>query len=315
MNWKLKALIQNGVALLPSKLSYSVYYLIQRRLGGLAAADPTDTLCGGVRLLERINKQGRTAHGKSFLEIGTGRRLNLPISLWLCGAEKIFTIDVNPYLTAELVWEDLEYIRKNESRIVALFGDHSRHPLFIRRFKELLSWTSNDLNGFLTLINTAYVVQKDSDELSLPSRIIDFHVSRSVLEHIPPTVMAGILKESKRLLRPDGLLVHSINLTDHFSHSDNSISSVNFLKFSERVWGLIAGNRFMYQNRLRIDDFLGLFSAAGLKVLLHETEIDRKALMALEGGLKIDKRFRDKTISVNATATAWILAEVPVSGL
>jgi hypothetical protein len=31
-------------------------------------------------------------------------------------------------------------------------------------------------------------------------------------------------------------LVHNIDFTDHFSHSDPSISSVNFLQFSESQW-------------------------------------------------------------------------------
>ena len=277
----------------------------------MTVTNPVEELKTGIKFIERIQAQGRTAQSKSFLEIGTGRRLNLPISIWLCGAERIFTVDVNPYLTTELVIEDIEYIRHNNDKIIELFGVHARQPLFMERFKKLLSWRGKDIYSFLTAINTTYIIQRDSSRLILPPHSIDYHISRCVFEHIPPKVLERMVHESKKLLRIDGLLLHLVDFSDHFSHSDKSISSVNFLQYSECVWSLLAGNRFMYHNRLRIDDFLMMFSDAGLRIVEQEVEIDEKALRSLKEGFRLDKRFRNKPMSVNATASAWILAKIP----
>ena len=58
MNWKLKAAIQNLVALLPSRLSYDVYYLLQRYFGSLRTSNPTSRLQAGVEIIRRIQQAG-----------------------------------------------------------------------------------------------------------------------------------------------------------------------------------------------------------------------------------------------------------------
>ena len=50
-----------------------------------------------------------------------------------------------------------------------------------------------------------------------------------------------------------------VDYSDHFSHSDQTISSINFLRYSDDEWQRYAGNRYMYMNRLRHDDVLALF--------------------------------------------------------
>jgi len=49
-------------------------------------------------------------------------------------------------------------------------------------------------------------------------------------------------------------------LSIHFQHQDNSISRINFIRFSDNEWTNIAGNQFAYCNRLRVNDYLNLFN-------------------------------------------------------
>ena len=49
--------------------------------------------------------------GSTLLEVGTGRRLNVPLILWLLGAEKITSVDLNRYLRPELVAVDMDHYR------------------------------------------------------------------------------------------------------------------------------------------------------------------------------------------------------------
>jgi len=310
MNWKLKALIQNSVAALPSDLSYWVYYQLQRRFGALAVADPVESLRRGAYLAALIHKQGKTIRAKSFLEIGTGRQLNLPIAFWLCGADRIYTVDINPYLTYELVMEDIEYIRHHQDQIVELFGICAHQSLFMDRLKKLMTWEGEGIESLLALINTTYIVQRDTSSLRLSPNSIDYHVSCCVCEHVPPAILKKIFIESKKILKMGGLLIHLVDFSDHFSHSDNSISAINFLKYSEHAWNFLAGNKFMYQNRLRIDDFKKILIGAGLVILDQIPRVDDVALKSLKCGFRIDPCFSGKPVLVNATVSAWVLAKV-----
>ena len=40
------------------------------------------------------------------------------------------------------------------------------------------------------------------------------------------------------MLSPQGLALYYIDLSDHFSHDDHSISAINFLQFSDEQWHL-----------------------------------------------------------------------------
>jgi SAM-dependent methyltransferase len=308
MNWKLKSTIQNVVSRLPSRLSYDVYYLLQRHFGNLKISNPASRLQAGAEIIRRIQQAGCPVLGKTFLEVGTGHQLNIPIALWLCGAGQTITIDHNPYLKPQLIQEDITYLRKHSEEIRTLFQDQAQQPLYGYRHSELLKQQEFVLDEFLRMMNIQYCSHADAAHLHLDSESIDFHISYTTLEHIPPEPLIGVLLESRRVLRRDGLFVHLIDMTDHFSHSDRSISSINFLQFSDSEWQKYAGNRYMYQNRMRIDEYLKLIKAAGLTVVSMETRIDPVALNRLRQGQHLNDKFRDKPPEVNAISSAWIIA-------
>lgn len=118
MHWKLKAAIQNAVSLLPPSVSYATYFWIQRHFGGLRRINPVSPLTAGIETWRRIKKLGYDPSGKVFLEVGTGRVTLVPLAYWLMGAKKTITIDLNPYLKAELKKESLQYISDNKEYIL-----------------------------------------------------------------------------------------------------------------------------------------------------------------------------------------------------
>ena len=81
MKWKHKALVQRLVARLPEHMSLPAYYFLQRHFGGLGRVDHLHTLSQGRRILDRIVAQKRPITSRVFLEVGTGRALNTPITL------------------------------------------------------------------------------------------------------------------------------------------------------------------------------------------------------------------------------------------
>ena len=108
---------------------------------------------------------------------------------------------------------------------------------------------------------------------------------------MPATELPGILRESRRLLVPDGLLYHVIDPSDHFSHDDESITAVNFLQFDDREWERLAGNRFMYHNRLRSFEHQALLAEAGVRVLRQRETSDEASLRALHNGFPLHSQF------------------------
>jgi len=99
-----------------------------------------------------------------------------------------------------------------------------------------------------------------------------------------------------------------IDFSDHFSHSDNSILPINFLQFDDMEWERLAGNRYMYHNRLRVDDFANIFRDTDLRILSMDAIINEKAREELREGFPLDDRFVRKNIDTNATTCAWVVA-------
>ncbi|HUB91328.1 MAG TPA: hypothetical protein VMA74_16515 [Dyella sp.] len=308
MYWKTKATLQNAVSRLPSESSYATYYWLQRHFGGLRNINPMARLRAGIETWRQIEKLGREPANRTFFEVGTGRVPMTPLAYWLMGAKKVITIDLNPYLKTELTQECLQYIAEHVEETEAAFGAQ----LDRKRFDTLLYFQRQDcfrLQHLLDLCHISYIAPGDAARTGLNPASIDFHTSFNVFEHIPRHVLAAILSEGNRIISDTGLFVHRVDYSDHFSHSDTHISPINFLQYSDAQWDRYAGNRYMYMNRLRHDDFLALFEAAGHTVLATEPTVDETSLTLLrEGMLGIDERFAGKTAEVLATTESWIVS-------
>jgi SAM-dependent methyltransferase len=307
MHWKAKATLQNAVSRLPSASSYATYYWLQRHFGGLRHINPMARLRAGIETWRQIEKVGRDPLGKTFFEVGTGRVPMTPLAYWLMGTGRVITVDLNPYMKAELTRECLQYIAEHVEDVQALFGP----SLNRERFAALLDFPRQDdfdLRKLLDLCRIVYIAPGDAAHTELDRGAIDFHTSFNVFEHISRDVLLAILREGNRIIRSDGLFVHRVDYSDHFSHSDTRISPINFLQYSDTQWERYAGNRYMYMNRLRHDDFLALFESASHRVLAAEPTIDALSLQLLrEGRLNVDARFGGKDIEVLAMTEAWIV--------
>jgi len=88
--------------------------------------------------------------------------------------------------------------------------------------------------------------------------------------------------------------LHFVDLSDHFQHQDNSISRINFLQYSQAQWQQIAGNAFMYCNRLRASDFRSLIDELGFEVLRVQEDVDPASQQALQRGFRVDSEFADR---------------------
>jgi len=230
----------------------------------------------------------------------------MPLAFWLMGAGRIITVDLNPYLKSEILAEDLRYMRENRPEIETMFG----YLLDEDRLARLLDLPNVPLERVLAECCIEYVAPGDAANTGIPADSVDYHVSYTTFEHIPPDVISAILQEGSRIVRYAGLFVHCIDYSDHFAHSDNSISFVNFLQYSDAAWAAYSGNRYMYQNRLRHDDYLRLFQGAGHRLVKVETKIDRRSHELLtSGALQVNRKFQGKSVDTLATIDALIVSQ------
>ena len=270
--------------------------------------DFVEKLNAGIAICRKIRKLERHPAGKVFMEIGTGRIPLAPLAYWLMGAEKTITMDLNPYVKLELIRESLSYIYQKKEKIKNLFGG----LLEPKRFDTLLSFAQNpnfSTAEFLDFSQIEYLAPANAASTGLPSQSIDFHTSYTVFEHIPPGILLQILEEGNRLVGKDGLFIHNTDYSDHFSHSDRKIPSINFLQFSDQQWRRYAGNKYSYMNRLRHDDLIRLFRSVGHEILLTETKIDKHAAKLLRNdAIELNERFRNKSKEILSINGSWIIS-------
>ena len=299
MNWKLKALIQNCIAVFPGNLSYEAYFQTQRYFGGLKKPlNPVRHFSTAVGMLKKIQQHGHNFIGKTFFEVGTGRVPLLPAAFWLGGAGKIITVDLNPYMRDELVKDMLFFIKNKESEIRNIFGI----LLHEDRFNSLLNYSRKNKihkQDILELCQIEYLAPADAAKTNVPENSIQYHISNATYEHIPLPVIRTILEEGNRIISEDGLFINNIDYGDHFSYTDKNISVINFLQFNDKEWEKYAGNRYMYMNRARHDEFTALFAHAGHDFLETEPRVSKEAEDILKNNkIVLDDRFKHKNIEI-----------------
>ena len=270
--------------------------------------NPVNRLGAGIDVWRHICVQGYDPLDKVFLEVGTGRIPLIPLAFWLMGANKTITIDLNPYLKHELIKESLQYISINRKEICRLFGS----LLVQKRFVTLLGLVERldfSVDEFLELCRISYVAPGDAGNTGLPENSVSFHTSYTVFEHIPQEELRRILIEGNRIVKRDGLFVHRIDYSDHFSHTDSKISSINFLQYTDKAWRRFAGNRYMYMNRLRHDEFLDLFRSVGHTIVDAKPDVDPEVRVLLDcGEFQLNERFQHRPVEVLEVKSAWIVS-------
>jgi len=294
MHWSIKAKIMKSMSLHPA-VGGGIYRFIQKTFGRLKAK-PMSRITTQIEMARWIIRMGGEIEGKSFFELGTGHDPIVPIGFFLCGADKIVTVDLHQRLDYEILRESLEWIDENRNDIWGYYDGVVEKSVFDERI-ELIGKLKCSPEKFLAEANILYLAPADAANIDLPDMIIDYHLSTTVLEHIPRADIEHILKEAKRILKNDGVAIHFIDLSDHFQHQDRSITSINFLRYSEQEWDRIAGNEFAYCNRLRESDYLALFEETGFDVCRKEAVVDAEARESIEDGFIVNEGFRDYNVN------------------
>jgi SAM-dependent methyltransferase len=281
MKWQVKALVQRLFGFLPygERLNHAA----QKALGSHSPRAHLRNFGNQMAKVEKLNERFPLA-GKVVMEVGTG---------WNGLGTLIFAIKrVAAFHTYDHVRHLRWDVMQDMLRVIA-----DNRPEYKGRALELLALPT--LNAFLEYTNTHYVAPGDAADTGLPDKSVDLVYSYGVLEHIPKPVLEAITRESRRILKSDGIAYHRVGLHDHFKSIDDSISNSNFLKYSNWQWALIT-NGLNSHNRLRNTHYVDMFEKAGGVILYREEELFPEDIAAVKN-MRV-KTFSDMTIEELATS-------------
>jgi SAM-dependent methyltransferase len=308
-DWRVKALTQRALYRLPA--GGRVNYLMQRHLTRTAVLRPAFAR----NKLEQCGRHwANWAAGSSgavpgrVVEVGTGWFPFVIVGLALAGCREVVTVDRSPLLRPDNVAATLRAV--DEGLTDGWLGEWlGRIDPGRRAVLHQLAGHDEVPADALSGLGVRMVVG-DAAALPFPDGSVDLFVSNNTLEHIAEPALAAMLAEFRRVARPTARMSHFIDLSDHYSHFDSSISPLNFLRFDDRSWRRW-DNGIVPQNRLRISDYRRLHERAGFTIVDEElTLADASALDAVPIAPAFAARDRDDL----RTTYAWLVSvptEVP----
>jgi SAM-dependent methyltransferase len=95
---------------------------------------------------------------------------------------------------------------------------------------------------------------------------VDLIFSQAVLEHVRKYEFAETMKECRRVLSPNGVVSHQVDLRDHLG------GGLNNLRFNEKIWeSVFFVKSGFYTNRIRYSEMLKFFKDADFAVSVLDT--------------------------------------------
>jgi len=302
-SWYLKAAIQGCLSVLPQ--SYRWNYVLQRHVSKNLRLRETyfeKKLSVCTQHMEHYHRYNSEPPAR-IVELGTGWLPIIPLGLALLSEEaEIISIDLTPLLRDQLVLETLAFFVQyaKEGRLAEHLPNVNNSR--IELLQEVLDTIEKTGAEYaLSQLGITYIVG-DARKVELDH--VDLVVSNNTLEHIPGDVIQGIFQNFRRMLGDNGLMSHSIDLSDHYSHFDDQLTPYNFLKFSSARWKLY-NNKLQYQNRLRASQYRAIHERAGFEVLSedhHSNSIEElKHIM-------VAPEFRSYSPEDLAVTASWIVS-------
>jgi len=214
---------------------------------------------------------GYRAEGTQVLELGPGKTCEVLAAFVLGGAESGLGLDYSLDVPGSL------------------------SPARLQTTAQVLEKCSPDF--FDAVASSAKVVRQRCDtivasqetplkfqryngwSIPLADHSVDLIVSRSVLEHVNRTSVQPLLGELRRVLRPDGGMVHTIDMRDHMHLVDSNVGPsfsdvrgdwLDALTYSEKLYRAMFSRSPTMINRIRIDEWLRLFAQSGFEVIYRE---------------------------------------------
>ncbi len=308
MRWTTKAWVQRVLSRTPG--GKQLYYLGQRLGGQLRGYSADAKVKAAIRHLELLASVDESVSGRHLVEFGTGWVPVLPLVFWACGHESCDTYDRTRLLRDGLVLTaarqlvDLACPTSSTalgSRLVKLGLDPDRIGILSDRLAA-----GAGADPVLEAARIRYHAPTDARQTRLPAGSVDVVFSNLVLQHVQAELLPGLMAEARRVLRPRGHMLHSIDLSDMYAHGDTAIPSVHFLRYSEGEYAKY-NTCFCHQNRWRASSYMTLLREHGFEIVEWEARVCEDSLAALQE-FPLHNDYRSLTPEDICTTSVWVLA-------
>ena len=281
--WVFKAALQGMIANLPASTTIHdrlEQYVTVRATRDRLRVDLEAGFEASARHLAYYRAQaGPDALPSICFEIGTGRLPVVPLGLYLCGAERVYSVDLRNQVRLDLFRLMLRLVNSwpvdDLRRLLPALRDDRLEAVrklartTLGRGTGIVPAADQLPNAVLSRLEIELLVG-DPRHTSLASGSVDLILSTSAFEHFTPLRLGLILEECRRIIAPQGVMVHDINMGDHYARYDPGITPYNYLRYTRFQWGWF-NNPLFFQNRLRASDYRALLAAASFHIVAEET--------------------------------------------
>lgn len=206
---------------------------------------------------------------ETIVELGPGDSLATALIARAHGVRTTFLVDAGAFASRSL---DI-YLRLRH-RLLQLDGS--------RRLPEF-----NSVEEMLNVTGGRYLTEGTASLRTISDDSVDLVYSHATLEHVPLREVEEQLRQTRRILRPSGIVSHQVDLRDHLG------GGLNNLRFSEAFWESPRVHRSgFYTNRIRLPEYLEMFRDCGFMV--RKLDVQRWDALPLKRR-NLDRRYRSLT--------------------
>ncbi len=213
---------------------------------------PNYSLAVVKRHLEAAGFLGREERFTA-VELGPGDTITSSLAMLALGAKKTIHVDVGAFASTDMA------VYRGMSEYLKTQCLNTPDLLNVSTFEEMLQ-----------NLPVQYGTDGHRSLALLPDASVDLVWSHAVLEHVGKSDFLETMRQTRRILKKDGVASHTVDLKDHLAYG------LNNLRFSEKAWesDFMSKSGF-YTNRIRYPQMLELFDQAGFEVgraLTHRFE-------------------------------------------
>lgn len=242
----------------------------------------------------------------THLDLGAGWQPTLPLFFFSTGCPRQVLLDVNPVMTAELARKTAQTLRHLASQPAW----QAILPAGRISLLDRVPWANWDQES--SPLGWRYIAPYEA-WLERQRDTVDWATSTGVLLHPPRPVVEKICRLLFQALRPGGLFLGTVPLTDIFATADPHITPYNFLRFSPWFWEHVISSPLMSYNRLRPSDYRQALESAGFHLRTFELDGVTKENEATLRKVRIHPTFRKYPAMELAATALFFVAEKPAS--
>jgi SAM-dependent methyltransferase len=236
------------------------------------------------RLLHEICQRYPVAPaGAKVLEVGTG---------WVHWEGMIIRLLYDAELTLFDVWDNrlwktfrqyLEQFDKVVDRELQL------SPAQSERVHQLLCkiLQADSFTAVYQLLDAKYIINPNGTLDQFEDGSFNAVISSDVLEHVDRHILPGFIQDFYRVIKPNGYMVHQIDIADHFAYFVPTASRKQYYEYSDRTWERQFENKVQYFNRVQRPEWLTLFRGAGFEL------VEENLLSETISTTKIDDKYKN----------------------